>query len=66
MNKKDNGLGCFIIGYEGSPEYYAEYVGCHHCSLPVNDDGEYDESADAVSYPCEKVCSAEALKIERW
>lgn len=66
MNKHDTGLGCFTIEYQGAPGYYNDYVGCHHCSLPVNKDGEYDESCESVSYPCEKVCPSKALEIERW
>ena len=62
----DYGLGALVIGYLGAPEYWHDNCSCHHCNLPVNKDGEYDEDGEMTHAPCEKICPAEAIEIERW
>ena len=60
-------LGSLIIGYNGTPRYNDDYVACHHCNLPVNTDGAYDEENGVMTHsPCMKICPVNAIEIERW
>lgn len=60
------GLGALTLGWMGEPNYEHDYVGCHHCDLPIKDRRYDKDNGVIIHMPCAKICPTHAITIERW